>query len=438
MLMFKQVFFVFLSMLLMACNVGISSSGENKSTSTVKENGDVNFHQTIIANSVAVSASGGELSKDDLALFAQSIADTRIVALGEQTHGAGSVFTLKAQLIKYLHEHHDFDLFILESGLFDVNEIWQQAQRGQRIKDIAPGNIFYMYSKTDEVTPLFDYINEQALTDDPLMLVGFDSQHSGGISNQGLVQSLTGAVKQIKSASFDNWTQTKAWLLFAEQLQQVLNTSQTRFVSETENLFFTQLNRLQAQFLLESRLKQPNDEIDYDFWYRIVMGLEAQAKRQWKIADNRSKEMGENIKYWAEKYPNKKIIVWAHTWHLTRDGNYQVNAGQVVSEAYGQQYFMIHFTGASGEYLDFVDMKNKPISTPTENSIETVLNQKISTNIAFTDVRELNRIKPQTQSEDTLVFANDYRTTIKADQWPKFWDGIFFIKNIEPATYVEQ
>ena len=71
--------------------------------------------------------------------------------------------------------------------------------------------------------------------------------------------------------------------------------------------------------------------------------------------------MGENIKYWAEQYPDKKIIVWAHTWHLTRDGGYQINAGQVVAKTYGEQYFMVLFRGSTGGYLDFVTTKKKQL-----------------------------------------------------------------------------
>ena len=184
-----------------------------------------NFQQTIIENTLEIGSSEGKLSKSDLAIFAANLGDTRIIGLGEQTHGAGSVFTLKAQLIKYLHEYHDFDVFILESGMFDVNQIWQQAQQGKRIKDIAADNIFYMYAKSAEVTPLFDYINEQALSDDPLILVGFDSQHTGSISNKGLVDALTVAIEDTS----EGISQFVQWLHFSKQIQQVLNVNSTRY-----------------------------------------------------------------------------------------------------------------------------------------------------------------------------------------------------------------
>ncbi|WP_157443125.1 hypothetical protein [Colwellia piezophila] len=82
-------------------------------------------------------------------------------------------------------------MFILESGMYDVAEIVKKAQQGQSIKTLAPGNIFYMYANSEEVTPLFDYVNEQLNTDNPLTMVGFDSQHTGGIALTRLVTDLT-------------------------------------------------------------------------------------------------------------------------------------------------------------------------------------------------------------------------------------------------------
>jgi erythromycin esterase len=257
--------------------------------------------------------------------------------------------------------------------------------------------------------------------------VGFDSQHTGGISNKGLVDALMLAVNQ----SSGNISQFTQWELFAEQIQHVLNVNNTQFNSEVEKLFFENIDYLQQLFSTDSDLATA----DSRFWYRITKGLEAQAKRQWKIADNRSQEMGENIKYWAEQYPDKKIIVWAHTGHLARHGRYQVNAGQVVAEAFGNEYFMVHFTGAEGEYLDFVTMKNEKILTNEPDTLEKLLNNNITSDISFLNLRRLNKNEEKTSDKATLMFANDYQQTLPASQWPTFFDGLFFIKKIEAANF---
>lgn len=142
--------------------------------------------------------------------------------------------------------------------------------------------------------------------------------------------------------------------------------------------------------------------------------------------------MGENIKYWANQYPDKKILIWAHTWHITRDGNYQVNAGQVVANTFGEQYFLAHFTGATGEYKDYVSMENKTIAKAGGNSLEALLNNSIESNIAFLNLRTLGS---SSAHKEMPVYSNGYEQKLPASQWSKYFDGIFFIKNIRAAQF---
>ncbi|WP_042144497.1 MULTISPECIES: hypothetical protein [unclassified Pseudoalteromonas] len=50
--------------------------------------------------------------------LSKQISDKSYVALGEKSHGAGNVFDFKAQFVQYMHQKHNFDAFIIESGLF--------------------------------------------------------------------------------------------------------------------------------------------------------------------------------------------------------------------------------------------------------------------------------------------------------------------------------
>ncbi|WP_157829072.1 erythromycin esterase family protein [Colwellia sp. 75C3] len=378
---------------------------------------DTHLSHQLIDNHLAINVdNSGHIDSRGLAEFAKKIENVRILALGEQTHGAGNVFTLKTDLIKYLHKHHGFDLFILESGMYDVREIVQQAKNGQSIKALAPGNIFYMYANSKEVTPLFDYVNEQLNTDNPLMMVGFDSQHTGGISLTGLVTDLTKAQQTIDKA----WVNSSQWLVFSSQIQQVLDGSRERLSSEQEKLFFTQLDKLASNF----------EQHENGFWFRISKGLAAQAKRQWQLGDNRSQQMGENIKWWAEQYPDKKIIVWAHTWHLTKEGNNQINAGKVVSDAFGDAYYMVHFSGEKGQYLSYIDLTNEEVAKPKHNSVEQLFSQTKSSPISYIENKGLSF-----QGGEMHVFSNDYKEILAASEWATYWDGMFILKKITPATY---
>ncbi|WP_019028491.1 erythromycin esterase family protein [Colwellia piezophila] len=210
------------------------------------------------------------------------------------------------------------------------------------------------------------------------------------------------------------------WRIFSQQIQQVLDGSKVRFPLDQETLFFNQLDQIADNFELSGN----------GFWLRISKGLLAQAKRQWQLGDNRSQQMGENIKWWAEQYPDKKIVVWAHTWHLTKEGNNQVNAGKVVSETFGDAYYMVHFSAEQGQYLSYIDLKNKQVAKLKQNSVEGFFKQTTSSAINYIENSGLSL-----QGSTMEAFANDYQKTLPASEWDTYWDGMFILKEITPATY---
>jgi len=215
---------------------------------------------------------------------------------------------------------------------------------------------------------------------------------------------------------------TSQWQTLKKQLQQVLNISTERLGNNEQIIFFKNLGTIQQAF------KQHTDA----FWYRITVGLEAQAKRQWNIQDTRSKEMGENIKWLAEKYPNKKMVVWAHTWHLTKEGNNEINAGKVLSDHFKDDYYMVHFTGVNGRYLDFIDMKIRPVKPVESNAIESVVNKLSASKINFID---LTNVKDKVQ--ELTLYANDYNLSLPSNVWPKYFDGVFISREVKPANFIE-
>src|SRR5690606_20323100 len=57
----------------------------------------------------------------DLRPLATAIGDARVVVLGEQSHGDGTTFLMKARLVEFLHREMGFDVLAFESGLYSMD-----------------------------------------------------------------------------------------------------------------------------------------------------------------------------------------------------------------------------------------------------------------------------------------------------------------------------
>jgi erythromycin esterase len=107
-----------------------------------------------------------------------AIGNSRIVMLGEPSHGAGSAFAAKVRLVRLLHERLGFDVLAWESGLIDVERTEADLRGGQDPVEAAQHGIFRIWSASEECRPLFAYAKQSHGTPRPLTMAGFDMQLS--------------------------------------------------------------------------------------------------------------------------------------------------------------------------------------------------------------------------------------------------------------------
>src|SRR5687768_4564334 len=70
-------------------------------------------------------------SFSDLQPLKKILGNSRVVLLGEQSHGDGSVFLAKTRMIQFLHEEMGFGVLAFESGLYDCRRAWEALQAGE-------------------------------------------------------------------------------------------------------------------------------------------------------------------------------------------------------------------------------------------------------------------------------------------------------------------
>jgi erythromycin esterase len=375
----------------------------------------------------------------DLAPLGGAVGDKRIVILDELTHGEGNVYEAKARVVRYLHERKGFDLLVMESGVFDVARLWQSRQP---LRANAPGNIFFMYANSAEVWPLYDWLDARRDAPGAMQLAGFDGRLSGGLSRTQLVPQLR-----------------------AHLLRQPLDPAQQqrldRHLLQVQRLLDGQLASADAgvrdRFLEDARWldqllpavdgEHGADVFDSDgFWRRINASLRRMAEVAWKLRpfDEHDPVMAGNLQWLLEQaYPGRKAVVWGHYAHLNRLGGYRDghpgglppvdNVTRSLPPALQAQTYVLHFAGAHGRYLGYLD--RQPVDVAARPGLlEPALTATSPTGAVFIDLHA--GMLPGESDPAARLWGIDYEATLTLPEARQRFDGLLLLDRITPAHYV--
>jgi erythromycin esterase len=374
----------------------------------------------------------------DLAAVRTAIGDARIVLLGEQTHGEATTFQAKIRLIKFLHEKMGFDVLAFESGLYDCARIWENVQAGGRVPDEVVGSLFYMYATSVQMADLFGYIQGELPSKRPLVLTGFESQHTGAKSKTQLFDDFERFLQKQSPAAID-----PDWELLRRVGGEMFASRAYRPSIVEQQRFFDKLNALKKLLNDDSKVTDSLTS-SAGFWYQVVCSIESQANRYWQLVHEnemsvRDRQMAENLIWLAEKaYPGKKIIVWAHNVHIAKgmtalgakspqdDANAFVPMGATIHRYFGSRAYCIGFTGGEGSYMNYVDSKIIDVPTPMVGSIEAQL-AATGDAFGFLDYHHA----PRALRGSIPGCLADYGEA--KGEWPEVFDGLFFIDKVAPV-----
>ena len=331
----------------------------------------------------------------DLEPLRATLANKRIVLLGEQNHADGSTFLAKTRLIRFLHERLGFDVLVFESGMHDcASRPFEEC-------------VFPIWSKTEQVQPLIAYVERRNL-------------ELAGVDIQSTPKTLLADLRERFAASDDEWQR-------AERVMNRLGESPAPSTAD-QDAFVRLIERWQSQV---SR---------HDLWWPVLASLRVYAEQTWrtdfsKHASNpavfamRDRRMGENLVWLAtEKYPDRKLIVWAATFHNARNlgtietGDAKLDRlydgvtpmGEVAYKALGDAVYSIAFTSYEGE----------KIPKPDPGTLEDLFVQAGFEN-AFIDLRKGPR-----WLHAPLIAQLLGHTQMRAD-WSRVVDGVVFIRRLQ-------
>jgi erythromycin esterase len=376
----------------------------------------------------------------DLQFFKTVLKDRRIVQLGESGHGVAEFNHAKVRLIKFLHQQMGFNVMAFESGLYEC----YSANAAGSALTVMRSCIFGVWH-TEEVRALFDYILETRETERPLILAGFDTQMSSRLGNAARPAFFANMVRHIHperaaSVQADD-----------ELFINAINTSGGSYAVSNEvrltefygglELFFRE-HRSRLEERAGPELTKIAERAAWSM-LRFLEQLRAGIRRPNDTSEEggggiRDFGMANNLTFLAnDLYPGKKIMVWAHNFHIRHDNtattSRQPTMGQWIRERFRDQLYTI------GLYMDrgTAAQNNRvvyPINPGPIDSMEWVMANSGSPNLFMDFLHQQRNAGNSWMFESTLQRewgVNAFRM-IPRDQY----DGVLFIDAVRAPSYL--
>lgn len=240
----------------------------------------------------------------DLQALEAAIGDAQVVLLGEQNHGDGAAFAVKAQVIEYLNKKLGFDVLAFEADFFALQHSWDEAVRKADAGQLSR-HVYYFWRDEPQVAPLWNLVQERLSSSRPLIVTGIDVRHTGAYPKSLVADELESHLARNGVDLNEDWHQ------FRSLLDSLLEEEYSHRVNAKERIrFMDGLWRLREQL-------DGNDRVSR-FWRQELSNLVWTARNAWGF-EGRDEGMGRNLAWLArERYPDKRIVVWSHNYHVVR------------------------------------------------------------------------------------------------------------------------
>jgi erythromycin esterase len=373
----------------------------------------------------------------DLLPLKDLIGTARVVQLGEQSHGDGECFLAKVRLVKFLHQEMGFDVLAFESGLFDCHTAWKDFQAGASPLSAAQKGVFSIWTGSQQTESLWNYLSEKASSETPLELIGFDCQFTASASRETLVDSLLALIKkqnlELDKSIVDEFTvnmqraiegntancQWEPILNVLQKLREELAKSDGS-LRDAERTYWMQLLKSTIEYCNQLRRPSEND---------IAMQV-----------NGRDAQMADNLLWYVRTFPNRKVMVWAASFHITRyleefhprETSLQykgtIPMGQFVHESLGRDCFTIGFTSYEGKAGTWFRQPWSLQKAPTGTFESTC--QEAGLINAIVPLRDL----PDDSWLHQKVLSRPLGYSWMEARWPRHFDAMIFQKTMTPST----
>lgn len=392
----------------------------------------------------------------DLTPLISKIGNARVVVLGEATHSEGTTSKAKARMVRFLHQKMGFDVLAWESGLFQthaLNDALRNADMPlhQAKRLLMAGG----WANEEAIDPVFQYARASWKTSRPLEMSGFDTGKPRGAS-QFFKEFFTylGERNSVVKLMDEEWKQVD-----------VLQKRGYGFFSAEVPLESDRQKQRRVLQNLSEKLRTNKKELIKTFSQKVLtfaerfihdslMSEEINQIRQtkgglaWNIA--RDEFMADSFRWSMENlYSDRKVIIWAATAHLIRNGDrienltskdsYQTahHMGNHLYPWLGNDLYTIAFTAYGGRIGDIfpegsgLESQTEDAAPAPPNSFEETAHS-LKHPYLFLDLRTVPKSHWLQKKFVSLALGRLENSA----QWSDIIDAFFFIDEAEPIRYL--
>lgn len=274
------------------------------------------------------------------------IGNKRIVALGEDTHGTGEFYVLRAAITQRLIKEKGFNMVILENPHEDMMAL-QEGLYTLPLDTLMRRHLFSIY-QTKQMQSFLQWFKKYARTHKSLRLAGCDDSY-----RELLPRNLIKAVARYGSSNLNSMC---GEFLYRQTLS--IKEFYTRFPNVKPDTLPKQMQFGLATWRLLNRIdslcttQKMQDPVLNELLFHAKTNYAYYDKFSKKEYISRDEIMGNRINYYAAD-SNAKIIVWAHSGHIAKYAwldNEIGLMGATIQKKFPANYIAIGMSSGQGSY----------------------------------------------------------------------------------------
>lgn len=280
----------------------------------------------------------GTSHEPGLISVAKFVKNSKIIGVGEPTHGSSEASKFKLQLLKYLVEHEGFTTFALEENI-PTADSFNTIINGDKLslRESLLKMPFYKLWKTQELLDVFEWIrNYNSIHSGKIKFIGIDMEDSWLANSMQMFHTEKGGniYKKVNDLQYNldslkSLNRQKKFDAAASLAQLMIDTIHQLEIANPEN---------DGEFKFNSYLRVCEQWLST----RFIQNQETK---------NRDEYMADNLSYYHLYHPGEKIFLWAHNTHIANLESPLKTMGAFLKDKFVENYIPLCITSADGMYL---------------------------------------------------------------------------------------